>query len=353
MKIVAESIVTIYSDTMAFLLTGGLLFIASSFRAKKDEHSNKLFFLLCVFTMVNALSNGASYMLHHQNLGWPVFARMILPSIAELSTLCGMFMWLIYIDYKLYESWDRTRFVEKYFRLPIIVFGCLFVINLFTGVMFTVNENFEFVATSLFYVVMIFQYGYAVTPIITYIRYYTMHGKKHFFHISPMVIPAAVAAVFTLLSNYSARAFGFAIALVFIYFSYINRWRFDDPETGFYNKRYISHVMAMARDGKKDYHSAMIFEVKNIPIQLINILKAEVPENGEIIRIEKNKLLLFSESSKSSMIRALSALIKDDTDEYDRTHEDEPIDLDVLYSLRKRNESSEDFVKRTESDAMA
>ena len=62
--------------------------------------------------------------------------------------------------------------------------------------------------------------------------------------------------------------------------------------------------------------------------------------------MDKNRFLLFSESSKPSMITLLSSLIQDASDEYDENHADEaPIDLLISYRIRKKNEAADTFVQ--------
>ncbi|MCR5097585.1 MAG: hypothetical protein K6B14_01405 [Lachnospiraceae bacterium] len=346
MSLAVDSIVTIYSDTMAFILTLGIFAISSRFKVGNDKYADKMFSRLCILTMVNALTNGVSYTLHHQITGWPAIVRMIFPTIAEYSALIVLFGWFVYIDYKLYGSGDRIRVISHFFQVPIYIMGVLCLVNLFTGIMFEVTEDHIFVAKPLFYVMTILQYAYGILPILAVIRYRKMKGKLHFFHITPIVIPVLTAGIFTLLTDYSARAFGFAIALVLLRMSYINLWRFEDMASGFYNRYYINHIADMSRENKLDYHSAIEFITANTPGEFYDILNSEMPGNAEIIRMDTNRFLLFSESSKSSMITLLSSMIQDASDEYDRQHQEEgPIDLLISYRIRKRNESAEEFIR--------
>ena len=349
MSIAPDSLVTVYGDTMAFLLLLGLLFHTMAFRHKKDARSNGLFTLLCLITMLNALSNGISYSLHHSEIPCPETVRMIMPSIAEFSTLVITFLWLVYIDYKLYESWERTGYVARVFGTPVALILLLFIVNIPTKFMFAVTSDFTFVSAPEFYIVTAAQFIYGILPVIAYIRYVINHGYKHFFHIAPVVIPTFVSAVFTLITSYSARAFGFAIAIVFLYCSYINRWRFDDDETGFYNINYIDHLTDLARSGKIDYHSAIYFDIDNFVPEVRDIFKAEVPKDGEIIRVSDKRFLLLSESGSASMITALSGMIQEDADEYDEKHPDATISLSSSGVIRKKNESALDFMARVRS----
>ncbi len=346
MSLATDSILTIYSDTMAYILVIGLMFFSNQFKVGKDQHANTLFFRLCVLTLVNALSNGISYALHHQVTGWPMPVRMIMPTIAEYSTLLVMFGWFLYCDYKLYKSWDRSRSIYRIFQIPVFVMGALCVINMFTGIMFDVWEDHTFHGKFLFYCLTVLQYIYGIFPVLSIIRYIKTHGRLHFFNITPVVVPVLTAAIFTLLTNYSARSLGFAIALVFLHMSYINLWRFEDRESGFYNGQYINHILTLTRENKLDYHSVIEFETANTPDEFYNILRTEMPGKAEVIRMSKNKFLLFSESPKTSMIQLLSSMIQDSADEYDEQHLDEPpIDLLISYHVRRKNESAEDFIR--------
>ncbi len=346
MILATDSLVTVYSDTMALVLVLGLFYMTLSFKVGKNEYNDRLFSWLCILTMINAISNGISYALHHQASGWPAFVRMIMPTIAEYSTLMILFGWYIYVDYKLYGSKERSLIISRIFQIPIYVMGVLCVINLFTDIMFEVTENHLFVAKPLFYVFSVLQYAYGIMPVLSIIRYVRMHGKLHFFHVSPIVIPVLSGSLFTLLSDYSARAFGFAIALVLLHMSYINLWRFEDRQSGFYNRFYINYIVDLSKEKRLDYRSAIEFITANTPEEFYDILKTEAPVDAEIIRMEPNRFLLFSESTKSSMIRLLSSMIQEASDEYDEDHRDSgPIDLLISYRIRKKDESADAFIR--------
>ena len=285
MSLAVDSVVTVYSDTMAYVLVLGLTVLYSMFKVDKDTNGNKLFFGLCILTIINALSNGISYALHHQNTGWPAPVRMIMPTIAEFSTLLILYVWFLYCDYKLYKSWDRTKSIYRVFQIPIYVMGVLCIINLFSGIMFEVWEDHTFHGKLLFYFMTVLQYAYGILPVLSISRYIRRHGRLHFFHITPVVVPVLTAALFTLFTDYSARALGFAIALVFLHMSYINLWRFEDRESGFYNGQYINHILALTRESKLDYHSVIEFETANTPEEFYNILRTEMPGKAEIIRM--------------------------------------------------------------------
>ncbi|MCR5032301.1 MAG: hypothetical protein K6A92_05505 [Lachnospiraceae bacterium] len=352
MNIAVDSIVTVYADIMAFVLVMGLLYMCKSYKVGRDKRADKLFVTLCLMTLINAASNGASYALHHQSSALPAPVRMILPTIAELSVLYVMFLWLLYVDYKIYSSWDRIDRVQKIFFVPVLVVSIAALINLFTGFMFTVDETMMFIARPPFYVLTVFQYAYGILPVVAVLHYVRLHGKLHFFHITPVVVPVVVAALFTLFTDYSARAFGFAVGLVFLHFSYINKWQFDDVESGFYNRHYLDRILELCAAGKRTYKGALQIRVQNPSQAIYDILRQELPKGGELIRTDEHTFLLFTPNARTSMLSLLSCMIEDAAEDYTLAAEgrDDP-GISIQSLTGKKQESTFDFVTRVANSA--
>lgn len=347
MNIADSSIVTIYSDIMAFVLVMGLLYMYHRYRIGRDEHADELFDKLSVITMINAVVNGLCYMLHGQPTDLPAVLRRILPSMAELSVLVIVYIWILYVYYRIYGSWDRVIRLRKGYALPVLFFTAATLINLTTGILFDVDERWIFVAKPLFGFMTATVYVYGFLPVFLVLWYEKHHGKLHFFHISAIIVPGLVAALLTLLTEYSARALGFAVALVFMHISYNSRWRFEDSQSGFFNRQYLAHILDLVRTGEKNYKIALVFETGKEEKAAYEILRAELPKDSEVIRIDREKLLLFSESRDSSMVALLSSLINEAVEEYEKEHPDGgAVDMKVSGKLRKRNESAVEFVQR-------
>ena len=328
--IAETSVVTVYSDLMAVVLSLGLAFMFHQYRRWKDEPGDTIFVHLCILIVINGLFNGFSYAMHKNVLLWPDALKRLFPTVSEFSALVVLYVWLLYVDYKLYGSRDRVRWVRFYFRLPILILGALCVINLFTGILFTMDESCNFVAKPLFYVLTVMQYVYGIIPILVILHYIKNHGRLKFFHILPVAAPVIAASLFTLFSDYSARAFGFAVGLVFLHCSYANLFRFCDGESGFYNRDYYDQFQKDVKGKKKRCEKIMCFEVKNPVPAFFDILRQELPKDGEIMRIEPHLFLLPLETGNASMQRLLSAMVEEEVSEYEKNHPTEaPIGLTI------------------------
>ena len=342
-----RSIVTICSDIMAFILVFGLIWICRAYKYGRDKSVDRLFRALCFSTMINAASNAFSYAMHGQVLNWPMPLKLLPPTIAEMSALVVLYVWMLLIDYKIYRSRDRIRSVQRQFVIPLLVFAFLCLTNLFSGFLFYMDEQSYFVGGPLYILVTLAQYTYALLSVVVVIHYYRLHGRPHFFYLAPIMIPNIVAGLFTLFTAYSARSMGFGVAIMFLLFSNINRWKYDDAESGFFNRHYVEHIENLIKDGKRGYRGAVSFTCQNANQRLFDILREELPKDSEIIRTGKNRFVVLTEVSKPSTLEMLAELPMESAFEYDNL---EPggsvIDLKAEAVIKRSGESTPDFVKR-------
>ena len=104
---------------------------------------------------------------------------------------------------------------------------------------------------------------------------------------------------------------------------------------------------ALAEGGKKDYQNVIFFKTETPSKAFFEILKTELPKEGELIRRDENTVLFFTENEKSSMLSILTSLVQEAADEYDETHpEEKAMDYIVSVRRRKKEENPADFVKR-------
>lgn len=344
--IVDQSIVTVYTDIMSFVLAMGLLFLFKRYHRWRDKTGDKLFTALCALTMFKAFTNAVSFALHYQHTGWPLPLRLLFPTLAELSVLLGMFVWFLYVDYSIYESWDHVRDIQKHFGIPVLICVGLFVHNYFTRAFFTVDESMLFQPKPLFTLIVVIQYSYGVLSILAVVRYVIRHGRIRFFSIMPVLVPVIAACLFTIFTPYSARAFGFALALVFIHFSGMNKWRFHDSESGFYNRQYLVSLMDLIRTGKRNYQGALCLKAKSPSQEFYGILRMELPKDAELICKERGNYILFTENAQLSSLEFISSVVSEAVEGAEEREEIAPVGFSVQIEKRQETENPMEFVKR-------
>ena len=345
-QIAPVSTLTIYLDATAVIICVGLLVLGARSIKGRDRTSERLFGGMLLSLIVSGIANSISYACHYNHLGWPAPLRMVFPTISELTILYYCFIWMLYVDYKLYGSRDRLLRTYRYFQIPVLTFTVLSVVNLFTGILFTVDENMLFIWKTGFYFFCVAQYFYGLYPVFLMIRHALTQKRIQFFHIWPTVVPGVVSALFTLLTPYSARCLGLTIAVVFLYFSYVERWRFNDRESGFFNRHYLDYLLELPEDQLPDYKSAVLIYAEHVDKGLFSILQSDIPFGGELVRLSENLFLLFSESGKTSSVKLISAMFREEAEEHDKNIPEEAhINLVVSYTMRQPEEPVKEFMR--------
>jgi hypothetical protein len=203
-----------------------------------------------------------------------------------------------------------------------------------------------FVPKTGYYLLLTAQYFYGLFPVFLLIRHTLTHKRMQFFHIWATVAPGVISALFTQFTPYSARCLGLTIAVVFLYFSYVERWRFNDRESGFFNRHYVDFLLELKEDKIPDYQSALLIYTEHADSGLFSILQSDVPYGGELIRLSDQLFLLFSESGNVSSIKLLSATFREEAEEYEKNNPDQPaIQMVVSYTMRSKEESVKEFMQ--------
>ena len=347
-QIAQKALATFYVDIFAIVILVGIFVLFHTYKVKEDRISNRLFILLCVLMFLNALFSMGYAMFRYRETGWPPAARRLLPSLEELSVACIMVLWVLYADYKIFGSRDRIRAkIKSIYFAPILIAALLAAVNIFTGVLFDVGPDMDAIYKPLYYVVILIDIIYGFLPIVLMIRYKKRYGSIHFFSVMPVVFPMLLTSIVSVLTPDSVNALAFATGMVFMLFSYGAGWRYDDQESKLYNRHYIDHLKNLTRDGKKDYHSALFFKAVQASPEYFELLRTQLPREGEMIRTDRDTVLLLLESDRQSTLTYFSDLIQEAVEEYEKDHPERgPMDILVSTAMRKKSESAMDFVNR-------
>ncbi len=341
--------VTFDGVLVALMLSFGL-FILSKVSVKDIGEKGKKFRSILLFNICLALSELACYSARHHVFG--VLDRTIgqtTGTLVEIFLMIIIWQWLIYVDYCLYHSMDHIRFRYKYLAIPIYVTTGIFVLNFFTGIVFYYDENVVSHLTPLYYVLTAVKYLYVVGTFVLLAIHKKRNGTLHFVDVWAFAAPTLVASVLTMILPYSLMGIGIAIACVMVYFSELNERCYQDSETGFYNRPYLDHLINQYKEGAFTFSSGIVMCLDNDDEKdfatLADILKKELPEECETVRLDKERFLSLTKASKKSSLKRLADEIYDATDEW---NEDNNGNLEVIVSwlLKKPDEEPHEFVER-------
>ena len=125
----------------------------------------------------------------------------------------------------------------------------------------------------------------------------------------------------------------------------VNEMHFVDEESGMYNRAYLGYLFDMALAGKSDISSAMVLEVSgNLPA-CFEILREVLHKNGDVIRAESNKFMMFSSTASRSTMQYISSLVEEAEGRYNEAHPDSKVQITERCRMRMADEDPFAFLR--------
>ncbi|MCR5396207.1 MAG: GGDEF domain-containing protein [Lachnospiraceae bacterium] len=172
----------------------------------------------------------------------------------------GSFLWLLYLDLKLYH--DRSRMKKIYYKIsvPVGILLLSLIGNIWGNYYFYVDEHNIYHRQPNIYIFYIYLMLCAVYSLVLYYRHRKTHGQIAFFPIYMYLTPIIVSSVLQMLFyGISLAWLGTALGIVALYMSLQQQNTYLDTLTGMYNRLYLEHALfRMRRDFSTHYYGAMI-----------------------------------------------------------------------------------------------
>ncbi len=341
-------LVTIYCSLVAVMLCSGL-YVLSALSINDQGNLGKYFRRILIHIIVVALSDVVAYSAKHHMFGAPDRAlAFTAETVMELAVTMLVWNWLAFVDYYLNHSMDHINFRNKWRIIPLYLVLALLAINIATGWVFVYDENVVYSETPLYYVQVAIKYLYVFISFYIIARYRRENGVLHFLNPWNFALPCILGTAATMFSKYSFMGLGFALAMMMVYLEIINERCYIDAATGFHNLAYLDHIYKTIEEGKYTFKSAIIFEIED-PAKagaLAKVLKSELPEGCETIRVEEGKYLSLTQADRTSSLNLAAEEVEFGVEDWNEEHPDEHIEMEYTYLLRKNEEDEKDFINR-------
>ena len=344
MSIIGEAIVSCYIDVASFLVMILLLLLSERIR-KHGNASLRVLFHLCVCITVLCVLCFFCHATYKQPAAWYHTLALVSRTAGELLTFLIIILWIVFVNRKLYGEKRRHSLKNWLSFAPFAPLSILLIVNLFTGIVFTYSEINAFEPKPLFYLIVAVEFGYFAASAIIAWHFDRKSTKKRFLHFTPMLLSVAITMVIQCFVPYDTGIMGFAVGIALLYFSMVSENRFVDEESGLYNKGYLAYLFDLALAGKSDAQSALIIEAEgNLPA-CFEILRGALHQNGDVIRVENGKFLMFSNTGSRSKMQYISSLVEEAEEKYNAEHPDSRVQIAERCRMRTRDEDSFTFLR--------
>ena len=264
--------------------------------------------------------------------GW-LWLHMAVNIVNVFMTNVILFMWLAFLCWYLYHDGNYIRHKFKKWSLPLlfsmVIAVCAFILIVYTGKAFL----FFWICYAIYILIRAY---YFINSLWMIHIYKAQNGVLRFLNIRMFFLPMLAGWFIEEFTSIPIRALGSAAGVIFLYLSMDEELKYRDRETGLYNTDYIHYLKKLARQGKRDFCSALLFNVKDADAAaaLAGLLEEMLPEDCEGIRCSDFKIAVPTQAKEQG---ALSMMIEDIK---------AGIDVEAATVFRDKDENVETFLDR-------
>ena len=350
--IAGGSVVSCYVDAASLLTILLLLYLSARLRRRKTKEM-RIFRLLGWIVAANCIACFVFNAMYRQTAPWSGTVALLSRALWEYLVLAELFLWLIYVDNKLYGEVRKKSTLQLLRFGPLIVFFVLNTVNLFTGIVFTIAEDNRVEPTVIYYLMIATNLILFVSAALSVWLFDRKTMKTRFLHVSPMLVAVILTTATQFFTPYNIGVLGFAIGMTLLYFSIINEERFMDEDSGLYNKGYLSYLTELAMSGKSNMRSALILETDGDLRNATGILRDTLRQDGDVIRLEEKKFVMLSRIDSRSTMGYLSSLVDEAVERHNTAHPDSKVQITARCRMRTAKEDSLEFLRSVTSDKEA
>jgi diguanylate cyclase (GGDEF)-like protein len=229
-------------DGMGALLL--LMIIFSGRRNRKGrDFTQKMFFRCVGFTGIECLIDIMSYAVDGASFAGARTLNYLSNTFLAIGLTLLCYLWTVYVRHKTgiteKEGLDRT---EKRLLLPVAAVAVIYIVNLFTPIVFIINEQNQY--TRIVGSVFLLGSSFHGAAAMRNSRNYQFFPVFYFeiFTFSGVVLQMLFYGI-SLIYSFSA------IALVGVYFEIQKEYSYVDPLSGAYNRQYMNvYLYALCRE---------------------------------------------------------------------------------------------------------
>ncbi len=344
MNISSDVLTTLYAQGTAMAFVIGLLFL-SVFIRKRERAEAKIMSVLCIDCLIMCVFLSINVLMRYRTFPGAKEITLISMTISELTIVMFLYTWLHFVDYMIYGSSDHIVRHLKATAVPVFFEGALYLINLFTnlvfkfGIIFYVNEDLTYRRAAGFAVVKVIELLYLIATVVMIVRYRKTTKSPVFIKITPFVIPLVLGAAVSIFTDYSAHSLGIAVGLIMLHFSMMEGYCYIDNRYGCYNKAYLSYVRKFVKGKQISGGTGIVFSVTGRLKEFADILTEEKPLNADIVYIGEGMFLLISGTQRKSSIEMFIELVRE-------AAEESGISFKSGYGVRNKDEATDVFLER-------
>ena len=342
--IMGEAVVSCYVAASALFITVLLLILSDRLKHGKTQ-SMHFFFRLCLCIAANSLACFAFHAMFRHTSDWCHTIAVMSRNAWEFLTMHMVCLWLSFVVRKLHGERKPPKAIRVLLSAPVALILVLLFVNLFTGILFTIDSDNIYHRKPLLFVLKVAEILLVASSVGLELQSNRRNAKARFFHTTPMVLSVLVSLLPQLFTNYSTEILGYAIGATLLYFSMIGEIRYVDEESGLYNRRYLAYLFDLGIAGKNDIRSAMIINAQGDMQAVFRILRDTLHSEGDVIRVEDEQFLMLFNTDSMINIQYLSSLVEEAEEKHNKECPQSKVQITSYCRVRTGEETAFSFLR--------
>ena len=240
-----------------------IILISRYVTRRNKQTEDRFFSSLVYFALAGAVLELLAFLIDKKP---GAFVRVLNIGINHLIYFCTVtisIIWLWFVDYSLNQNAKRIRTIFLPFVVLWGILVLLLIPNIFTGFIFKITPENEYIRAPFGYVYYGFLFLCFIASFVVYIRFRIVHGEAKFFPIWIFLIPIIAACIIqAIFYGIAAGWLGCAIGITGLYLNIQSRFALIDGLTGLYNRAFIEHQLIVARKRNKKYvYSGIMLDI--------------------------------------------------------------------------------------------
>ena len=279
-----------------------LILIGKRRRMRMISYDGKFFYWMCQLCVVLCCLETIAFFVDGRLYPGARLVSILCNTMILLSAAVMAFLWVCYVDYKLFSDHRRLQTIYPLVAIPAVLMVLMSVANLFFSVFFTVDEANLYHRTPLFILPWFIVYGYMIYGTVLTHRFRKQADKYLFMPVILFLFPIYLGSLIQLFYyGISLIWASTAVGLTFLYINLQNEEAYLDPLTKLYNRSYLLHYLDhMVRHAKLGRRvTGIMLDINNF--KLINDSFGHT--EGDLVLRAVGKILLRSVQGEAVVVR--------------------------------------------------
>ena len=356
---------SIYVTNVIGIVLIAVMIVCNLWRFQTRSRADKNLMMMMFLALGSCIADPFSYTMKGMLGLFPKIMVYATSTWLFAANMLAVFFWVRFLAFHLNGGMSRRSDIAL--KTVISIGLALLVINLFTPVVFAIDENNLYSRKSFYAFFFVVDYVLVLNSLVIYFKSRAKGGALKFFPIWVYVVPIFIGGVVqSLFYGISVVPTSIAVSIAGVLASLQNEMIYHDPLTGLFNRSYMNYLLKKYAKRHKLSVTGVMIDLNGFKqindefghaagddalVASARLLKSAVGEAGNVTRYAGDEFIIFLNTQDDLAVEACIADIRNAFDEFNQKNI-KPYKLYISVGSHKldlKKESADDFINIVDS----